>query len=98
MQDRILDEGRFRTPNASRYLQQLCKHFAHKVEASCDTQSGRVAMPFGPVMLTATADELVVTVSTSDSEALARARKVIDDHLSRFAFREGFVQMAWQRR
>lgn len=97
MQDGIFDEGRFRTSNASRYLQQLCKHFAHKVEASCDAQNGRVAMPFGPVMLTATDDELVVTVSTSDAEALTRARNVIDNHLARFAFREGFEQMAWQR-
>ncbi|MCP1170525.1 DUF2218 domain-containing protein [Limimaricola litoreus] len=96
MQDGIFDEGRYRTPNASRYLQQLCKHFAHKVEVSYDSHSGRAAMPFGPVSLKATEEELIVALSVENGPALARARKVIDDHLARFAYREGFEQMAWQ--
>ncbi|PHP26592.1 DUF2218 domain-containing protein [Limimaricola cinnabarinus] len=95
MQDGILDEGRFRTPNASRYLQQLCKHFAHKVEASYGTHDGRVAMPFGPLRLTATDEELIVRLSVETAEARDRARAVIDDHLARFAHREGFERMAW---
>ena len=33
------------TANASRYLQQLCKHFGHKVEASFDEKAGIVRLP-----------------------------------------------------
>ena len=28
----LTSETRFETPNASKYLQQLCKHFGHRVE------------------------------------------------------------------
>lgn len=33
--------GTFMTPNASKYLQQLCKHFAHKVAVVFDETEGR---------------------------------------------------------
>jgi uncharacterized protein len=35
------------TPHASRYLQQLCKHFAHKRPASFDARRGRIAFAIG---------------------------------------------------
>ena len=95
MQETILDRGRFRTPHASRYLQQLCKHFAHKVEASFDATSGVIALPSGPVRLTAQEGELVATVTAPDAEGLARSRGIIDRHLERFAFREDFRRMDW---
>jgi hypothetical protein len=96
MQDRIFDEGRFETPNASRYLRQLCKHFAHKVAADWDTERGRVALPIGPVEMMATPEELIVTVAAEDEEGLARARQIIDDHLVRFAHREHFSELSWR--
>ena len=33
--------GTFTTPNASKYLQQLCKHFAHKVDVEYDETRGK---------------------------------------------------------
>lgn len=36
-----------RTASAAKYLQQLCKHFAHKVPAEWDTETGEVSFPFG---------------------------------------------------
>ncbi len=49
------------TASASRYLQQLCKHWGHKFEATFDSRQGRVALPFGPLELVATDDALSVT-------------------------------------
>lgn len=87
--------GRFQTPNASKFLQQLCKHFAHKVEVSHTEDAGEAALPSGPATLRAEPDALEVTVTGADADGLAAAKEVIDSHLVRFAFREGFTEMAW---
>lgn len=95
MSHQATDQGHFPTPNASRYLQQLCKHFAHKVEARCDPVSGHIALASGPVTLAATDDRLVATIVAEDEPGLHRSRRVLESHLERFAFREGFTAMIW---
>lgn len=91
----MTDEGRFETPNASRYLQQLCKHFSHKTEVTFDEHAGQATLPGGPATLTATGAELVVLLEADTSEGLEQSRHVIDSHLERFAFREAFEKMDW---
>ncbi|RYH02607.1 DUF2218 domain-containing protein [Salipiger sp. IMCC34102] len=95
MQDFLFDRGTFRTEHASRYLQQLCKHFAHKTETDFDTREGRVIFAFGKVTLVATEQDLTIRAEAPTAEELARVRRVIDDHLVRFAFRENFDGMTW---
>jgi hypothetical protein len=90
------DTGRFETANASKYLQQLCKHFAHKVEVSFDETHGTVALGMGPATLRASAAALTAEVTAPDGEALAHARQIIDSHLKRFAIREEFEAMVWE--
>ncbi|RBO53442.1 DUF2218 domain-containing protein [Rhodovulum sp. BSW8] len=90
------DTGVFSTPKASSYLQQLCKHFAHKVAVEYDTDLGRVALPPGEASLEASDGLLTVTVSGADPAALELARNIVDSHLARFAFREGFEKMDWR--
>lgn len=87
--------GSLATPNASKYLQQLLKHFAHKVEVSYTETEGRAMLGTGPVDLVATPEELRVTLTAPDAAGLDRAAEVIDSHLVRFAFREGFEKMDW---
>lgn len=89
-------KGVFATAQASRYLQQLCKHFAHKVEVSYDASSGRVRFPFGLAVLAADESGLAVTIHAEEKSALDRGRRVIDSHLERFAFREAFSEMDWE--
>lgn len=76
------------TVHASRYLQQLCKHFAHKTEVSYDAQQGRIALQAGDCSLAAADGRLVLTVSGADLAALDRLEDVVARHLVRFAFRE----------
>lgn len=92
----LTQTGRFETENGSKYLQQLCKHFSHKVEAEFDATTGRVALPVGPARLSADGSGLTVDITADDQDGLTRARHVIDDHLKRFAFREDFAGMHWQ--
>ena len=96
MHDMIHDTGRFATPHASKYLQQLCKHFGHKTEVRFDSESGEVALSAGPAELSSSDSELRVTVHAPDEPTLAKARSVIDSHLARFAFREEFEHMTWE--
>lgn len=41
----MISTARLETANASKYLQQLCKHFAHKVEVRFDETEGHCALP-----------------------------------------------------
>jgi hypothetical protein len=88
--------GRYETENASKYLKQLCKHFAHKVEVDYDDTRGKAQLPSGPCVLQATDTCLRIEISGPDEAGLERARGVVDSHLERFAFREGFKTMTWE--
>lgn len=87
--------GRFDTPNGSKYLQQLCKHFAHKVPASHTDTEGRVEFSIGLAEMRADETGLTVTVTGDSDENLGHLKEVIDSHLKRFAFREEFSTMDW---
>lgn len=79
------------TPKASQYLQQLCKHFGHKVPVEFDTLNGSITLPFGTCLLQARDQELILTVKGTDTGKL---EQVIGGHLERFAFRES-LNVIW---
>jgi hypothetical protein len=87
--------GIFETPHASKYLQQLCKHFAHKVEATFDATWGVVALPCGKTEITASETTLSVTIELVADDKVEHGKHVIDSHLQKFAFREEFEAMDW---
>ena len=76
------------TEHASKYLQQLCKHFAHKVSVDFDAERGQIDFPFGDCRLRADEKSLTIDCKTKTDEELARAQSVVFDHLKRFAWRE----------
>jgi len=76
------------TDNASKYLQQLCKHFAHKVTVEYDPTSATVDFPFGGCRMWADERALRIECGAESADALQRTQLVIDDHLVRFAWRE----------
>lgn len=81
------------TARASQYLQQLCKHFGHKVQVEFDSNNGSVTFPFGICSLQAKEDELILSVDGSNADKL---EQVIGSHLERFAFRESLT-VTWDR-
>lgn len=92
----LTSSARFSTANGSKYLQQLCKHFAHKIEVSFDEHRGRAVLGPGPVELSADETGLSVTVSAEDVRGIIEARYIVDKHLVTFAFRDGFSGFAWK--
>ena len=83
------------TGNASRYLQQLCKHFAHKVQVEFTPEEGTVSLPFGTCHLSADAEKLVLKAEAKRF-AIGRMERFLGDHLARFAFREN-PEITWHR-
>ena len=77
------------TGNASRYLQQLCKHWSHRCAVEFNEAAGKV--PFSPetsVEFVADASTLLMTLHVENPQDLERMQNVVVDHLKRFAFRE----------
>jgi hypothetical protein len=85
----------FATPQASRYLQQLCKHFEHKLPVTFDATSGRIAFSSGVCELTAAEGVLRLACTAPEAEKLPQLQDVVARHLIRFAFRED-VRIAWR--
>lgn len=83
------------TQRASTYLQQLCKHFGHKVDVQFDPKSGRITFPFGHCDLSADQHALALTVTATSPADLTKTSRVIGSHLERFAFREN-PTIDWQ--
>ena len=84
------------TSSASRYLQQLCKHWGHKYPVDFDAKRGEITLPMGPVRMQATDSELAVELETPDPAGFDRFEGVVAEHIQRFAFRET-LQFDWQR-
>lgn len=84
-----------RTDNASRYLQQLCKHFAHKLEVAFDEKAGSVRFSIGHCRLEAGDRSLQLSLDAPEAAALAELQEVVERHLIRFAFREE-LSIEWQ--
>lgn len=83
------------TAHASRYLQQLCKHFAHKRPVSFDETAGHINFTIGDCRLSAAGETLVLRCEAPDREQLAQLEDVVVRHLVRFAFREE-LRLDWR--
>ena len=94
------------TAHASRYLQQLCKHWAHKLAVEFDATQGRVVFPKdgrgadwpADGLFTMAAGDMALTcrVEASVDGQLQGLKGAVERHLNRFAFREGDLPFAWQ--
>ncbi|KAA0969774.1 DUF2218 domain-containing protein [Aureimonas fodinaquatilis] len=83
------------TAHASRYLQQLCKHWAHKFETEHTPTHARIALPLGVAELEANDASLTITVSATGDADLTTMQQVVQSHVERFAFRET-LDFSWQ--
>ena len=84
------------TPQADRYLVQLCKHFAHSVPATFSDAQGRIEFPSGTCELEASGDVLILRATAADASSLSQVEGVVGSHLERFAFRDK-PEISWTR-
>jgi len=88
--------ARVPTHSASKYLQQLAKHWSHKMEVTFSEEEGRIAFPNGAVLeMRADSETLDVVLTVPDGDDVDRMREVVSSHLDRFAFREAPLTFDW---
>lgn len=90
-----LSTGTVATENGSRYLQQLCKHWSHKFDVTFDAEKGAIIMPASQITLVAGPRELRVDLQVDEAGNLPRMKRVVAEHLDRFAFREAPLAFNW---
>lgn len=84
------------TENGSRYLQQLCKHWSHKMVTEFDAGKGRVDFTSGARLILEAGDKILHLQLDAPEDNLERMEGVVADHLERFAFREELT-FPWAR-
>jgi hypothetical protein len=94
------------TANASRYLQQLCKHWRHNLVVDFDETRGTVTFPRNArgadwpadaiLKLQAHEDGLDCRLEASSSGQLDALKGALSRHLDRFAFREAPLPFDWK--
>ena len=85
----------FETENGQRYLEQLSKHFAHKVDVTHSGAHAEFRFSCGTGKLEATADSLLISTTAPGEDGLSETKEVIESHLARFAFREKPAPLEW---
>lgn len=83
------------TAHASKYMQQLCKHWSHNLPVDFDERRAEVKFPDAVADMIAQDDRLLVTIRGEDSATVARFQGIVASHLDRFAFREAPLSFEW---
>lgn len=93
------------TDKASRYLQQLCKHWEHNLKVDYTADHGTIVFPKdarganwpgdGLVTLDARPDGIAIRIDASVPEQAEGLKGAIERHLDRFAFREDGLAYDW---
>lgn len=99
-------QARVPTALGSRYLQQLCKHWAHNLSVEFTPERGSVVFPRdargaswaedGLVEFTAEPEALVVRIEAGEEDQLEGLKGAVARHLDRFAFREAPLPFEWR--
>ena len=94
------------TAHASRYLQQLCKHWSHNLAVEFDAAKGTVTFPRNArgadwpgdatLELLANGDTLDCRLAASAPGQLDALKGAVSRHLDRFAFREAPLPFDWK--
>lgn len=83
--------ARVATERASRYLQQLAKHWSHKFEVTFTPTEAAIPLPFGLCELTADATGLDVRLTPEADADVERFKTVVADHVKRFGHKEDLI-------
>ncbi|KQM13851.1 DUF2218 domain-containing protein [Novosphingobium sp. Leaf2] len=83
------------TQSGSKYVQQLCKHWSHKLETHFEGDVGTVTFPGAVTTMTVDSEGIAVAITGEDREGVERLTGVVANHLDRFAFREAPLTYDW---
>ena len=96
---------RIPTQSASKYLQQVCKHWEHNLPVSFDANHGEITFAKDArgadwpgdalVTLVAEGETLVCTINASAEGQRDGLKGTLERHIDRFAFREMPLAYNW---
>lgn len=102
----VSSTARVATLHASRYLQQLCKHWRHTLAVEFDETKGRVTFPHNArgaawpgdatLVMRVRDDGLECSLEASNGGQLEALKGAVSRHLDRFAFREAPLGFDWR--
>ncbi len=103
--EKLASVARTPTESASRYLQQVCKHWQHNLAVEFTPEHGTVVVPRdnrgadhpGDALITfdADAEGLVSRIDATSPAQLEGLKGAVARHVDRFAFREAPLPFAW---
>ena len=94
----VQSQAQVSTASASRYLQQVCKHWSHKFAVEFTPERGSIPFSEDRRCEFAAADGvLTMRIEAADEATLERTQNVVVDHLKRFAFREDLGEISWKK-
>lgn len=101
----VVAAARVPTAHASRYLQQVCKHWAHNLSVEFTPEQGSIVFPKdargaswqgdGRVLFIAEPEVLAVRIEASEPAQLEGLKGAVARHIDRFAFREAPLAFDW---
>jgi len=105
MTDAIASTAHVPTGNGAKYVQQLCKHWAHNLDVTLDGDVGRVIFPANArgadwpgdavILLTPGENDIACRIEASAPGQLEGLKGALARHLDRFAFREAPLSFVW---
>lgn len=101
----FLTEANILTVHAGKYLQQVCKHWAHNLDVRFDSEKGRIIFPKDArgadwpdeavVKFEAKPNHLRCQIIASAKGQREGLKSAVERHIDRFAFREGALSYDW---
>lgn len=88
-------EAVVRTANGKKYVQQLCKHWSHKLPVEMDGARGVVTFVGAQATLDPDDECIRITIAGAEQEQVERLKGVVAEHVDRFAFREAPLTYDW---
>ena len=83
------------TAGGSKYLRQLCNRRGHKFEVEFSETRRRVRFLSAVATMGASADALLVSIGTVDTESVERLKEIVANRLDRFVFLEAPLPFEW---
>lgn len=94
----VQSQAQVPTASASRYLQQICKHWSHKFAVEFTPEHGTIPFSDDRLCEFSVGDGiLTMRIEAADDATLERTQHVVVDHLKRFAFKEDLGEIRWQK-
>ncbi|MBL4807921.1 MAG: DUF2218 domain-containing protein [Rhodobacteraceae bacterium] len=87
--------ARLRTEHGKKYLLQMSKHFAHKIDVTYSETHADCPFPNGTATMDADDSGITFGVSAATDELVTQAKSIIESHIVKFAFREKLESLEW---